>query len=128
MLIRSEGKQWHQSFIATALESPAIHGMHFDGSLLAIAMACGGVGVTLESTRLPSVKQQPSDWCAAGESLWSTFATSAITSSFRTQVTSRLAHLRRLDHVGAHADGFPTSNRFVVIRYRRRDYQKYEVG
>jgi LysR family glycine cleavage system transcriptional activator len=54
VLIRSDGKQvqWHQWFIANGLESPAIHGMRFDRSFLAIAMACGGVGVTLESTRL----------------------------------------------------------------------------
>jgi LysR family glycine cleavage system transcriptional activator len=54
VLIRSDVKQvqWHQWFAANGLESPAIHGMRFDRSFLAIAMACGGVGVTLESTRL----------------------------------------------------------------------------
>jgi DNA-binding transcriptional LysR family regulator len=54
VLIRSDVKrvQWHQWFAANGLEAPAIHGMRFDRSFLAIAMACGGVGVTLESTRL----------------------------------------------------------------------------
>jgi LysR family glycine cleavage system transcriptional activator len=54
VLIRSDVKQvqWHQWFTANGLEPPAIHGMRFDRSFLAIAMACGGVGVTLESTRL----------------------------------------------------------------------------
>ena len=53
-LIRSEVKrvQWHQWFAANGLESPAIHGMRFDRSFLAIAMASSGLGVTLESTRL----------------------------------------------------------------------------
>jgi DNA-binding transcriptional LysR family regulator len=54
VLIRSDVKQvqWHQWFTANGLEPPAIHGMRFDRSFLAIAMACGGLGVTLESTRL----------------------------------------------------------------------------
>jgi DNA-binding transcriptional LysR family regulator len=54
VLIRSEIKQvqWHQWFTANGLESPAIHGMRFDRSFLAIAMASSGLGVTLESTRL----------------------------------------------------------------------------
>ena len=54
VLIRSDVKrvQWHQWFTANGLETPAIHGMRFDRSFLAIAMACGGVGVTLESRRL----------------------------------------------------------------------------
>ena len=54
VLIRSEVKrvQWHQWFAANGLESPAIHGMRFDRSFLAIAMASSGLGVTLESTRL----------------------------------------------------------------------------
>ena len=54
VLIRSEVKQvqWHQWFTANGLESPAIHGMRFDRSFLAIAMASSGLGVTLESTRL----------------------------------------------------------------------------
>src|SRR5215475_4947183 len=54
VLIRSEVKQvqWHQWFAANGLEPPAIHGMRFDRSFLAIAMAASGLGVTLESTRL----------------------------------------------------------------------------
>lgn len=54
VLIRSEVKQvqWHQWFAANGLEAPAIHGMRFDRSFLAIAMAASGLGVTLESTRL----------------------------------------------------------------------------
>lgn len=54
VLIRSEVKQvqWHQWFVANGLEPPAIHGMRFDRSFLAIAMASGGLGVTLESTLL----------------------------------------------------------------------------
>ncbi|MCA1381779.1 MULTISPECIES: LysR substrate-binding domain-containing protein [Bradyrhizobium] len=54
VLIRSEVKQvqWHQWFSANGLEAPAIHGMRFDRSFLAIAMASSGLGVTLESTLL----------------------------------------------------------------------------
>jgi DNA-binding transcriptional LysR family regulator len=54
VLIRSEVKQvqWHQWFTANGLEPPAIHGMRFDRSFLAIAMASSGLGVTLESTLL----------------------------------------------------------------------------
>jgi DNA-binding transcriptional LysR family regulator len=54
VLIRSEVKQvqWHQWFTANGLEAPAIHGMRFDRSFLAIAMASSGLGVTLESMRL----------------------------------------------------------------------------
>jgi LysR family transcriptional regulator, glycine cleavage system transcriptional activator len=54
VMIRSEVKQvqWHQWFAANGLEPPAIHGMRFDRSFLAIAMASSGLGVTLESTRL----------------------------------------------------------------------------
>jgi LysR family transcriptional regulator, glycine cleavage system transcriptional activator len=54
VLIRSDVKQvqWHQWFAANGLEPPAIHGMRFDRSFLAIAMASSGLGVTLESTRL----------------------------------------------------------------------------
>ena len=54
VLIRSEVKQvqWHQWFAANGLEQPAIHGMRFDRSFLAIAMASSGLGVTLESTLL----------------------------------------------------------------------------
>jgi len=54
LLIRSEVKQvqWHQWFAANGLEPPAIHGMRFDRSFLAIAMASSGLGVTLESTLL----------------------------------------------------------------------------
>jgi hypothetical protein len=44
--------EWHQWFAANGLEAPAIHGMRFDRSFLAIAMASSGLGVTLESTRL----------------------------------------------------------------------------
>jgi LysR family transcriptional regulator, glycine cleavage system transcriptional activator len=54
VLIRSEVKQiqWHQWFATNGLEPPAIHGMRFDRSFLAIAMASSGLGVTLESTLL----------------------------------------------------------------------------
>src|SRR6478736_5276894 len=54
VLIRSDVKrvQWHQWFTANGLETPTIHGMRFDRSFLAIAMASSGLGVTLESTRL----------------------------------------------------------------------------
>jgi DNA-binding transcriptional LysR family regulator len=54
VLIRSDVKQvqWHQWFAANGLEAPAIHGMRFDRSFLAIAMAASGLGVALESTRL----------------------------------------------------------------------------
>jgi LysR family transcriptional regulator, glycine cleavage system transcriptional activator len=54
VLIRSEVKQvqWHQWFAANGLDTPAIHGMCFDRSFLAIAMASSGLGVTLESTLL----------------------------------------------------------------------------
>ena len=54
VLIRSDVKrvQWHQWFAANGLEAPAIHGMRFDRSFLAIAMASSGLGVALESTRL----------------------------------------------------------------------------
>jgi LysR family glycine cleavage system transcriptional activator len=54
VLIRSDVKQvqWHQWFATNGLEGPAIHGMRFDRSFLAIAMAASGLGVALESTRL----------------------------------------------------------------------------
>jgi LysR family glycine cleavage system transcriptional activator len=54
VLIRSDVKhvQWHQWFAANGLQAPAIHGMRFDRSFLAIAMAASGLGVALESTRL----------------------------------------------------------------------------
>ncbi len=54
VLIRSDMKQvqWHHWFVANGLEPPAIHGMRFDRSFIAIAMASSGLGVTLESTRL----------------------------------------------------------------------------
>lgn len=54
VLIRSDVKQvqWHQWFAANGVDAPALHGMRFDRSFLAIAMAAGGLGVALESTRL----------------------------------------------------------------------------
>jgi DNA-binding transcriptional LysR family regulator len=54
VLIRSDVKQvqWHQWFAANDVDAPALHGMRFDRSFLAIAMAAGGLGVALESTRL----------------------------------------------------------------------------
>ncbi|OAF05946.1 LysR substrate-binding domain-containing protein [Bradyrhizobium neotropicale] len=53
-LIRSDMKQiqWHQWFAANGLEAPALHGMRFDRSFLAIATAAEGLGVALESTLL----------------------------------------------------------------------------
>ena len=53
-LIRSDVKQvqWHQWFAANGLESPALHGMRFDRSFLALATAAEGLGVALESTLL----------------------------------------------------------------------------
>lgn len=53
-LIRSDVKrvQWHQWFTANGLEAPALHGMRFDRSFLAIATAAEGLGVALESTLL----------------------------------------------------------------------------
>jgi len=54
VLIRSDMKQvqWHHWFMANGLEPPAIHGMRFDRSFIAIAMASSGLGMALESTRL----------------------------------------------------------------------------
>jgi DNA-binding transcriptional LysR family regulator len=54
VLIRSDVKQvqWHQWFSANGINAPALHGMRFDRSFLAIAMAASGLGVALESTRL----------------------------------------------------------------------------
>lgn len=53
-LIRSDVKQvqWHQWFAANGLQAPALHGMRFDRSFLAIATAAEGLGVALESTLL----------------------------------------------------------------------------
>ncbi|MGJ4962788.1 LysR substrate-binding domain-containing protein [Bradyrhizobium sp. SZCCHNRI1009] len=53
-LIRSDVKQiqWHQWFAANGLEPPALHGMRFDRSFLALATATEGLGVALESTLL----------------------------------------------------------------------------
>lgn len=50
--IRSDVKQiqWHQWFAANGLEAPALHGMRFDRSFLAIGTAAEGLGVALEST------------------------------------------------------------------------------
>ena len=54
VLIRSDVKQvqWHQWFMANNISAPPLHGMRFDRSFLAIAMAASGLGVALESTRL----------------------------------------------------------------------------
>lgn len=54
VLIRSDVKQvqWHQWFAANGLEGPTAHGMRFDRSFLAIAIAASGLGIALESTRL----------------------------------------------------------------------------
>ncbi|MGJ4930483.1 LysR substrate-binding domain-containing protein [Bradyrhizobium sp. HKCCYLS2038] len=53
-LIRSDLKQvqWQQWFSANGLEAPALHGMRFDRSFLALATAAEGLGVALESTLL----------------------------------------------------------------------------
>lgn len=53
-LITSDNKlvRWNDWFAANGLASPATHGMRFDRSFLAIAMAADGLGVALESTRL----------------------------------------------------------------------------
>jgi LysR family transcriptional regulator, glycine cleavage system transcriptional activator len=54
ILIRSEMKQvqWHQWFAANGLQAPALRGMRFDRSFLAISTAAEGLGVALESTLL----------------------------------------------------------------------------
>lgn len=54
VLIQSDTKQvrWPAWFQANGRESPTPHGMRFDRSFLAIAAACDGLGVALESTRL----------------------------------------------------------------------------
>jgi LysR family transcriptional regulator, glycine cleavage system transcriptional activator len=51
-LIRSEVKQvqWHQWFAASGLEAPALHGMRFDRSFLAISTAVERLGVALDAT------------------------------------------------------------------------------
>jgi LysR family glycine cleavage system transcriptional activator len=53
-LITSDNKlvRWNDWFAANKIASPATHGMRFDRSFLAIAMAADGLGVALESTRL----------------------------------------------------------------------------
>ena len=54
VLITSENKlvRWHDWFSANAMAAPAVRGMLFDRSFLAIATAAAGLGVALESTRL----------------------------------------------------------------------------
>lgn len=54
VLIQSDAKQvrWPAWFQANGRQPPAPHGMRFDRSFLAIAAACDGMGVALESTRL----------------------------------------------------------------------------
>ena len=90
VLIRSDVKrvQWHQWFAANGLEAPAIHGMRFDRSFLAIAMACGGVGVTLESTRLAEREIASRRLVAPLPVALPASATSATISSFRVQVAN----------------------------------------
>lgn len=59
-LIRSDVKQiqWHQWLAANGLESPALHGMRFDRSFLALATAAEGLGVALERPCWPSVSSR----------------------------------------------------------------------
>ena len=54
VLIQSDAKQvrWPAWFQANGREPPSPHGTRFDRSFLAIAAACDGLGVALESTRL----------------------------------------------------------------------------
>jgi LysR family transcriptional regulator, glycine cleavage system transcriptional activator len=54
VLIQSDLKRvrWSDWFKANDKESPVPHGARFDRSFLAIAAACDGLGVALESTRL----------------------------------------------------------------------------
>lgn len=53
-LIQSDNKvvRWSHWFEANGLEPPALHGIRFDRSFLAIAAAVDGLGVALESTLL----------------------------------------------------------------------------
>jgi len=53
-LIQSDNKmvRWSHWFEANKLASPALHGIRFDRSFLAIAAAADGLGVALESTLL----------------------------------------------------------------------------
>jgi DNA-binding transcriptional LysR family regulator len=44
--------QWHHWFAANGLEAPALHGMRFDRSFLAISTAVEGLGVALDTTLL----------------------------------------------------------------------------
>ena len=44
--------QWHQWFVANGPEAPALHGMGFDRSFLAISTAAEGLGVALDATLL----------------------------------------------------------------------------
>jgi DNA-binding transcriptional LysR family regulator len=53
-LIQSDNKmvRWSHWFEANELSSPALHGIRFDRSFLAIAAAADGLGIALESTLL----------------------------------------------------------------------------
>jgi len=53
-LITSDNKlvRWNDWFAANGVAAPAVQGMRFDRSFLAIATAADGLGVALESTRL----------------------------------------------------------------------------
>lgn len=53
-LIHSDNKQvrWSHWFEVNGIAAPPPHGIRFDRSFLAIAAACDGLGVTLESTML----------------------------------------------------------------------------
>jgi DNA-binding transcriptional LysR family regulator len=44
--------RWPDWFAANGITAPALHGMHFDRSFLAISTAVNGLGIALESTRL----------------------------------------------------------------------------
>ena len=54
VLIDSSAKKvrWPDWFAANGMTTPALHGMRFDRSFLAISAAVNGLGVALESTRL----------------------------------------------------------------------------
>jgi LysR family transcriptional regulator, glycine cleavage system transcriptional activator len=49
--------QWHQWFAANGPEAPALHGMRFDRSFLAISTAAAGLGVALDATLLAEREQ-----------------------------------------------------------------------
>jgi LysR family transcriptional regulator, glycine cleavage system transcriptional activator len=49
--------QWHQWFAANGLEAPALHGMRFDRSFLAISTAGAGLGAALDATLLAEREQ-----------------------------------------------------------------------